>query len=86
MKAYTVCPTAEASIFFGSMAIQSKKSEQVVESKDFRRQNKECMAVFFSMCEKCYRKSCKYMRNTSTRHKGKKKLQIPNIKVSSTTV
>ena len=26
------------------------------------------------------------MRNKSTRHKGKKKLQIPNIKVSSTTV
>ena len=23
------------------------------------------MAVFFQMCEKCYRKSCKYMRNKS---------------------
>ena len=44
------------------------------------------MAVFFSMCEKCYRKSCKYMRNTSTRHKGKKKLHLHNIKVSSTRV
>ena len=83
MKAYTVCPKAEASIFW---VLWPDKSEQVVESKDFRRQNKECMAVFFSMCEKCYRKSCKYMRNTSTRHKGKKTLQIPNIKVSSTTV
>ena len=30
------------------------------------------MAVFFSACEKCYRKSCKYMRNKSTQHKGKK--------------
>ena len=38
------------------------------------------------MCEKCYRKSCKYMRNKSTRQKGKKKLQLHNIKVSSTTV
>ena len=28
---------------------------------------------FFSICEKCYRKSCKYMRNTSTRYKCKKK-------------
>ena len=24
------------------------------------------------MCEKCYRKSCKYMRNNSTRQKSKK--------------
>ena len=38
------------------------------------------------MCEKCYRKTCKYMRNNFTRQKGKKKLQLHNIKVSSTTV
>ena len=31
------------------------------------------MAVFFKMCETCYRKSCKYMRNNFTRQKGKKK-------------
>ena len=37
------------------------------------------------MCEKCYRKSCKYMRNNSTRRKGKK-IQLYNVKVSSTTV
>ena len=61
-------------------------SEQVVESKDLRRQAKECMAVFFTMCEKCDRKSCKYMRNKSTRQKGKKKIQLYKIKVSSTTV
>ena len=36
------------------------------------------------MCEKCYRKSCKYMRNNSTRQKGKQ-IQLYNIKVSSTT-
>ena len=41
---------------------------------------------FYKLCEKCYRKSCKYMRNNSTRLKGKKKLQLNNIKVSSTTV
>ena len=28
---------------------------------------------FYKLCEKCYRKSCKYMRNNSTRLKGKKK-------------
>ena len=44
----------------------------MVKSKDFRRQTKEWIAVVFYMCEKCYRKSCKYMRNNSTRQKGKK--------------
>ena len=37
------------------------------------------------MYEKCFRKSCKYMRNNSKRQKGKK-IQLYNIKVSSTTV
>ena len=54
--------------------------------KDFRRQTKECIAVFFKMCEKCYRKRCKYMRNKFARQRGSKKLQLHNIKVSSTTV
>ena len=54
--------------------------------KDFRRQTKECIAVFFKMCEKCYRKRCKYMRNKFARKRGSKKLQLHNIKVSSTTV
>ena len=31
------------------------------------------MAVFFQMYEKCYRKSCQYMRNKSARQRGKKK-------------
>ena len=52
----------------------------MVESKDFRRQTKECMAVFFLMCEECYRKSCKYMRNKSTRQKGKKKFNFTTSK------
>ena len=38
------------------------------------------------MCEKCYRKSCKYMRNKSARQRGKKKIHLHNIKVWSTTV
>ena len=57
-KAYTVCAKAEASIFFGSLAKQSKKllncwlkCERYKWtsglSKDFRRQTKKCMAVFF---------------------------------------
>ena len=33
------------------------------------------------MFEKCYRKSCEYVRNNSTRQKGKKS-QIYNIKLS----
>ena len=48
-------------------------TEQVVKSEDLRSQTKEWMAGFFhNMCEKYYRKSCKYMRNDSTKQKGKK--------------
>ena len=50
-------------------------TEQVVKSKDLKKQTKhEWMAVFHKMCtcEKYYRKSCKYMRNNSTKQKGKK--------------
>ena len=44
------------------------------------------MAVFFFFFkfEKCYRKSCKYMRNNSTRQKGKR-IQL-TISISSRTV
>ena len=64
-------------------------SEQVVKSKGVRRQTKETprsrWPLFYKLCKKSYRKSCKYMRNNSTRLKGKKKLQLNNIKVSNTT-
>ena len=100
MKAYTVCATAQASIFTVFWAFRQRNcqiveevwtmSEQVVKSKDVRRQTKETprsrWPLFYKLCKKCYRKSCKYMRNNSTRLKGKKKLQLNNIKVSSTTV
>ena len=58
MKAYTVCATKSSGIsFYGLLAIQSKKNcqivdevwtmtEQMVKSKDLRRQTKDCMAVF----------------------------------------
>ena len=47
-------------------------TEQVVKSKDLRRQTRarEWMAFFHKLCEKYYRKSCKYMRNNSTKQKG----------------
>ena len=52
-------------------------SEQVVKGEDVRRQTKETprsrWPLFYKLCKKCYRKSCKYMRNNSTRLKGKKK-------------
>ena len=47
-------------------------TEQVVKSKDLRRQTREWKAFFHKLCEKYYRKSCKYMRNNSTKQKGKK--------------
>ena len=48
-------------------------TEQVVKSKELRRQTKERMAAFTqTQCEKCYRKGCKYMRNNFTKQKGKK--------------
>ena len=88
--AYTVCATAQASIFTVFWAISQRNfqiveevwtmSEQVVKSKDVRRQTKETprsrWPLFYKLCKKCYRKSCKYMRNNSTRLKGKKSFNL----------
>ena len=46
-------------------------SEQAVKSKVFGRQTKEWMA-FFTQTVSEIRESCKYIRNNSTRQKGKK--------------
>ena len=56
MKAYTVCARAQASIFMVFWPFSPKNcqiveevwtmTEQVVKSKDLRRQTKEWMAVF----------------------------------------
>ena len=63
MKAYTVCAKAQASIFMVFWPFSPKKlstiveevwtmTEQVVKSKDLRRQTKECIAVFSqTVCE-----------------------------------
>ena len=45
-------------------------TEQVVKSKELRRQTRAWKAFFHKLCEKYYRKSCKYMRNNSTKQKG----------------
>ena len=45
---------------------------KVVKSKDLRRQTKEGWPFFHKLCEKYSRKSRKYMRNNSTKRKGKK--------------
>ena len=69
--------------FYGLLVIQSKQNcqivedvcmmtEQVVNSKDLKRQPRRGWPFFYKMREKYYRKSCKYMRNNSTKQKGKK--------------
>ena len=85
MKAYTVCARAQASTFMVSWPFSRKKNRQIVEevwtmtekvvkSKDLSLEDKlrSGWPFFHKMCEKYYRKSCKYMRNNSTKQKGKK--------------
>ena len=83
MKAYTVCARAQASIFMVFWPFSRKKKSpncwrsvndgrKVVKSKDLRRQTKEGWPFFHKLCEKYSRKSRKYMRNNSTKQKGKK--------------
>ena len=81
MKAYTVCARVQASIFHGRLAIQSKKIAKLLKKSE-RWPNKLSKAktledkprsgwpFFLKPCEKYYRKSCNYMRNNSTKHKG----------------
>jgi len=65
------------------LPIQSEKNCQIVEeiwtmieravnSKDFRRQPRSGWPFFHQLCEKYYRKRCKYMCNNSKKQKGKK--------------
>ena len=76
MKAYTVCARAQASIL---TAIQSKKQIVKLLKKSERWPNKWAKVktlkekstsgrpFFHKMCEKSYRKSCKYMCNETER-------------------
>ena len=70
-------------LFYCLLLIQSKKNcqiveeiwtmiERVVNSKDLRRQPRSGWPFFHKLCEKYYRKSCKYMCNNSKKQKGKK--------------
>ena len=83
MKAYTVCARAQASIFmvfwpFSQKQIVKllKKSERWPNKwskvKTLEDKPRSRWPFFHKMCEKYCRKSCKYMRNNSTKQKGKK--------------
>ena len=60
IKAYNVCARAQASIFMVFWPFSKKNcqiveeawtmTEQIVKSKDLKRQTKEWMAVFFTKC------------------------------------
>ena len=85
MKVNTVCARGQASIFMVFWPFSPKKIakllkkserwtmiERVVKSKDLRRQPRSGWPFFHKLCEKYYRKSCKYMCNNSKTQKGKK--------------
>ena len=84
MKVSTACASAQASIFMAfwpfspkKIAKLLKKSERLPNKwskvKTLEDKPRRWMAVFSqTQCEKYYRKSCKYMRNNSTKQKGKK--------------
>ena len=97
MKACTVCANAQGIYFYGLLAIQSLKSlncwtslndisEQVVKSKDFRRQTKEWMAVFLVKCVRNIIEKGGSICITILQHRKVKKIQLHNFKVSSATV
>ena len=81
MKASAVCARAQVSIFMVFWPFSPKKchiveevwtmTEQVVKSKYKEDKPRSGWLFFHKMCEKYYRKSCKYMRNNSTKQKGK---------------
>ena len=57
-----------------TMSEQLVKSIKTLEDKPRKLQGVD--GRFFTNCEKCYRKSCKYMRNNSTRLPGKKNFNL----------
>ena len=84
MKAYTVCAKAHASIFMAFWLFSQNKIVKLLKKSE-RWPNKWSKVktledtksrsgwpFFHKLCEKYYRKSCKYMRNDSTTRKGKK--------------
>ena len=83
MKAYTVCARAQASIFMVFWPFRPKKIAKLLKKserwpnkwskvKTLEDKPRSGWPFFHKLCEKYYRKSCKYMRNNSTKQKGKK--------------
>ena len=83
MKAYTVCARAQASIFMVFWPFSPKKIVKLLKKserwpnkwskvKTLEDKPRSGWPFFHKLCEKYYRKSCKYMRNNSTKQKGKK--------------
>ena len=83
MKAYAVCASDRASIFMVFWPFTPPKLPNCWRSlNDDRTSDQKVKTLedkprsgwpfFHKMCEKYYRKSCKYMRNNSTKQKGKK--------------
>ena len=83
MKAYTVCARPRASMFMVFWLFSQKKLSNYWRSlnddqakwskvKTLEDKPRSGWPFFHKPCEKYYRKSCKYMRNNSTKQKGKK--------------
>ena len=84
MKAYAVCARAQASIFMVFRPFSQKKKSPKLLKKSERWPNqwsklntledkpRSGWSFFHKMCQKYYRKSCKYMGNNSTKENGKK--------------
>ena len=83
MKAYTVCARAQASIFMVFWPFSQKKIVKLLKKserwpnkwskvKTLEDKPRSGWPFFHKLCEKYYRKSCKYMCNNSTKQKGKK--------------
>ena len=75
MKACTVCANAQASVLRSSGHSVTEIAKLLNKCERYKWTGvQKWMAVFFwfKCVKKCYRKSCKHMRNNSTRQKGKK--------------
>ena len=81
MKAYTVCARTQASNFMVLWPFSSKKIAKLLKKserwpnkwskvKTLEDKPRSGWPFFHKLCEKYYRKSCKYMRNNSTKQKG----------------
>ena len=79
---YTVCARAQASIFMVFWPFRPKKIAKLLKKserwpnkwskvKTLEDKPRSGWPLFHKLCEQYYRKSCKYIRNNSTKQKGK---------------